>query len=82
MYVLLQAASSDLFSMGNNLATKFGKLGAAILALVIGILALRHITNHSHGAAIVVVLIAIIPAWFLLDPTGAVNTLKSTVSGL
>lgn len=82
MHILLTAASGNLFSIGQNLATKLGHLGASILALVIGVIVAGHIARHSAGAAIVVVLLAIIPAWFLLDPSGAVNTLKSTMSGL
>lgn len=82
MHFLYEAAASDLFSIGQKLAAQFGKLGASLLALGIGLAAAGHIMRHSHGAAIAVVLISIIPAWFLLDPTGAVNTLKSTISGL
>lgn len=80
MYILF--AAQDLFSIGQNLATKLGHLGASVLALVIGVIVAGHIARHSAGAAIVVVLLAIIPAWFLLDPSGAVNTLKATINGI
>lgn len=80
--ITLFAASGDLFSIGQSLATKLGHLGGLFLALIVGVVALGLISTHRHAAAAVLVLAAIIPAWFLLDPTGAVNTLQSTIKGL
>lgn len=80
--VILFAAKGDLFSIGQNLATKLGHLGGFFLALVIGVVALGLIATHRHAAALVLVLAAIVPAWFLLDPTGAVHTLQATVNSL
>lgn len=82
MNIILQVAAGDLFSGAQTLITKFSHLGAAVLALVVAVLAAGHVAKHSPGAAIVVVIIALIPAWFLLDPNGAINMMKSTVSGL
>ena len=80
--VVLLAAKGDLFAIGQSLATKLGTLGGFFLALVVGVVALGLIATHRHAAALVLVLAAIVPAWFLLDPSGAVQTLQSTVNGL
>ena len=80
--ITILAASGDLFSLGNNLATKLGHLALAFVALGVGLIVAGHIGRHNVGAAIVVVLLALIPVWFLADPQGAMNTLTSTVNSL
>lgn len=80
--ILHLAAGGDLFSIGGNVAGKLGKLAASLLVLGIGVVAAGHVMRHNVGAAIVVVLIALVPAWFLLDPSGAMNTMKATINGL
>lgn len=75
-------AAGDLFSMGKSLTTKLGTLAGGLLVLAIGVIAAGHVARHNVGAAVVVVLLALIPAWFLFDPTSATNTLKATVAAL
>jgi hypothetical protein len=74
--------AADLFSMGQSLTQKLGTLAGGFLVLAIGVIAAGHVARHNVGAAIVVILIALIPAWFLFDPAGATSTLKSTVAAL
>lgn len=82
MKFLVLAASGDLFSIGQNIATKLGHLGGAFLVLIVGVVALGLIATHRHAAAVVLILAALVPAWFLFDPTGAAHTLQATVKNL
>ena len=78
----LYLAAGDLFSMGQTLTSNLGKLIGGLFVLGIGIVAAGHVFRHNMGAAIVVVLLALIPAWFIFDPSGATTALKSTVAAL
>lgn len=79
---LLIAAQGNLFNIGQSLATKLGHLGGAFLVLIVGVVALGLIATHRHAAAVVLILAALVPAWFLFDPSGAAHTLSSTVKSL
>lgn len=79
---MLYAASQDLFSVGQKLADQLGKLGGAFLVLIVGVVALGLVATHRHAAAVILILAALVPAWFLFDPTGAAHTLQATVNGL
>lgn len=76
------AAGGDLFTISHTLVTRLGGLLGLILILFVGAKALAHIGNDRHGAAIGLILVAMIPAWFIFDPTGAANTLKSTIHAI
>lgn len=74
--------AADLFTIGHNLTTRLAGLAGAILILFIGVKALGHIGNDRHGAAVGLILVALIPAWFIFDPTGAESALKSAVHAI
>jgi len=81
-FLFAASQGKDFFSIGQDLATKLGHLGGAFLVVIVGIVAVGLVATHRHAAAIVLVAAALIPAWFLLDPTGAAHALQSTVNAL
>lgn len=74
--------AADLFSVGNSLVLKLSKLGVGLLVLVVGAIAAGHIAKDHPAGAFGVVLLALIPMFFLADPGGAASTFVSTVKAL
>jgi hypothetical protein len=64
------------------LLTLLSKIGSLLLVVFIGYKALGHIAQDQFGKAVGLIVIALIPALFLFDPTGASSLLQSTVKTL
>jgi len=73
---------ADLFSAAKSLVNSIGSLAAVAALVGIGLLALGEAARGKHGAAVILVFVAIIPLWFLLDPNGASTAYKATASHL
>jgi hypothetical protein len=58
------------------------KIGSLLLVVFIGYKAMSHIAQDRFGSAIALVVVALIPALFLFDPSGAESLLKNTVNTL
>ncbi len=79
---LILAAGGDLFSVGHNISGKVGHLGLEFLVIAVGIIAIGLVITHRHVAAVLLVIAAIIPVWFLGDSSGAAHSLLSTVKSI
>lgn len=73
---------ADVFSAVRSLVNSVGSLAAFAALVAVGVLALAEIGRGKHGSAVVLVLVAIIPLWFLLDPNGASSAYKATAHHL
>ena len=72
----------DIFTMADNLLTKVVAFGGLALVCLCGYLMLGHLSRHKVAAVVVVFLVALFPAMFLLDPTGAATLLTNTVTSI
>lgn len=78
----IHLAANDGFTIGTNLLGKLAKLGGAALVLFVGFKAAGHVASDRYGAAVGIVIIALIPAWFLLDPQGASSSLQAGIKAI
>jgi hypothetical protein len=81
MHFLL-AYPADIFSFSHNLTKDLGTTAGDALLVVLGVMALVAITRERHAAAVLLVIVGIIPALLLLDPSGASQLYHSTVAKL
>ena len=84
-FIVLSAAAAsggDLSSLANSLLGLLSKIGSLLLIVLIGYKALGHIAQDQFGKAVGLIVIALIPALFLFDPTGASRLLQATVKTL
>jgi hypothetical protein len=77
---MLHLAVGNLFSSLGNLVTSVGKLAGAALVVGIGIKAFSHVWQENHGSAVALALVALLPAAYLLDPSGVTSLYNSTVA--
>ena len=68
--------------MANNLAAILEKIGGVLLVVSVAYKAFGHIAQDHYGKALGLVVIALIPALFLFDPTGAEALIKNTASAI
>jgi hypothetical protein len=78
----LLIAAADLTGVATNLAGILAKAGGAVLTVFVAFKAFGHIAQDHYGKALGVVVIALIPALFLFDPTGAESLIKNTAHAL
>lgn len=76
------AAGADLSGLASSALALLSKIGSLLLVVFIGYKALGHIAQDQFGKAIGLLVIALIPALFLFDPSGASRLLQSTVKTL
>jgi hypothetical protein len=76
------AGAGDLSSLASSLLALLSKIGSLLLVVFIGYKALGHIAQDQFGKALGLIVIALIPALFLFDPTGASRLLQGTVKTL
>lgn len=70
---------ADIFTAAENLTKEIAAPVVLVLFLVVGIKALGKVLEEKHGGAVILALAALIPAIFLLDPSGAKTLYESTV---
>jgi hypothetical protein len=71
----------DIFSWGKGLVSSFGSLASLAAFVVLGVMALVEVGRGKHQAALVLLVVAIIPLAFLLDPGGVKQLYQNTVQG-
>lgn len=76
------SGSGDLSGLASSALALLSKIGSLLLIVFIGYKALGHIAQDQFGKAVGLVVIALIPGLFLLDPSGASHVLSSTVKTL
>lgn len=76
------AAGADLSGLANSALALLSKIGSLLLVVFIGYKALGHIAQDQFGKAVGLLVIALIPALFLFDPSGASRLLQATVKTL
>jgi hypothetical protein len=73
---------ADIFSALHGLIGTIGSLAAFAAIVVLGVMALVEIGRGRAGSAVAIVFAAIIPLWFLFDPTSAENAFKAAANNL
>lgn len=75
----LAAGGTDIATLANGAAGLIGRAISGLFMVLIASKGLHHMSDDRHGAMIVMLLMAVIPGIFLLDPNGALNVIKNTV---
>jgi hypothetical protein len=78
----LVVAAADLTGVATNLAALLEKVGGVLLIVFVAFKAFGHIAQDHYGKALGLVVIALIPALFLFDPTGAEALIKNTANAI
>lgn len=78
----LVVAATDLPGVANNLASLLEKTGGVLLVVFVAYKAFGHIAQDQYGKALGLVVIALIPALFLFDPTGAEALIRNTANAI
>jgi hypothetical protein len=73
---------TDITGLAQSALKALEKIGSLALVVFVGYKALGHLAQDKYGQAIGLLLIALIPALFLIDPTGASALLKNTIATL
>jgi hypothetical protein len=73
---------ADIFSALHSLVSSIASLAAFVAIVVLGGLALAEIGRGKVGSAVAIVFAAIVPLWFLFDPTSAENAFRSATNNL
>jgi type IV secretory pathway TrbL component len=76
------AAGGTLADLVTNVVGQLETIGKLLLVLLIGYLMLRFLFEHRLGACVAVFVVSILPALFILDPTGATTLLTNTVNSI
>jgi hypothetical protein len=78
----LVVAAADLTGVATNLASILEKVGRVMLVVFVAFKAFGHIAQDHYGKALGLVVIALIPALFLFDPSGAAALIKNTATAI
>jgi hypothetical protein len=70
------AAGTDLSGLASSALALLGRIGSLLLVVFIGYKALGQIAQDQFGKAIGLLAIALVPALFLFDPSGASRLLQ------
>jgi hypothetical protein len=73
---------ADIFSALHSLIGDIGALAAFAAIVILGVMAIVEIGRGKAGSAAALVFAAIIPLWFLFDPTSAENAFKAATNRL
>jgi len=73
---------ADIFSALHSLVGDIGSLAAFAAIVILGLLAIVEIGRGKAGSAVAIIFAAIIPLWFLFDPSSAENAFRAATNRL
>ncbi len=79
---LIFGLSANLTALVNSVTTTLATVGLTVLIVVLGWKALHLVATDRIGAAFALLVVALVPAFFLANPAGAATFLANTVNSL